>query len=75
MKDYRRNFDKVSEKYDWAIQKYFSLSKNKEQSALKEVYFSAHQINLTNLGRICLIRDKKSSCQAFFRLHQQDNLF
>lgn len=37
MRETRKNFDRVMEKYDIAVHKYFALSKTKEQSALKEV--------------------------------------
>ncbi|KAJ3066631.1 SNF1-interacting protein, partial [Quaeritorhiza haematococci] len=44
MRETRRNFDKVMEKYDQAVAKYASLSKTKEASALREDAFQLYEI-------------------------------
>ncbi|KAJ3227515.1 SNF1-interacting protein [Clydaea vesicula] len=44
IKETRRNFDKMVEKYDTAVIKYYSLSKLKEVSALKEDAFQSYEI-------------------------------
>ncbi len=44
IKEIRRTFDRLTEKYDAAIQKYYSLAKSKEASALKEDAFQLYDI-------------------------------